>query len=101
LRVTWCSRTSHRHLVVDVAVSHEFGSDQLADVRRNGARRDAQPDRILESRARTKVDSYTGAGYAAINYAFLPCVISTSGRVGVQRLSGRPHWRTNWKEGLK
>jgi len=70
----------HRHLVIDVAVNHDFGGDHLADVSRNGALRDAQPGRILESTARTKVDRYR-AGYAAINYAFLPCVISTSGRL--------------------
>jgi hypothetical protein len=46
----------HRHLVLDVAVNHEFGGDHLADVSRNGALRDAQPSRILESTARTKVD---------------------------------------------
>jgi len=70
----------HRHLVLDVAVNHEFGGDHLADVSRNGALRDAQPSRILESTARTKVDRYR-AGYAALKYAFLPCVISTSGRL--------------------
>ena len=32
------------------------------------------------STARTKVDRYR-AGYAALKYAFLPCVISTSGRL--------------------
>jgi hypothetical protein len=68
----------HRHLVLDVAVNHEFGGDHLADVSRNGALRDAQPSRILESTARTKVDRYR-AGYAALKYAFLTCVISTSG----------------------
>jgi len=67
-------------LVIDVAVNHEFGGDHLADVCRNGALRDAQPGRILESTTRTKVDCYR-AGYAAIKYAFLPCVISTSGRL--------------------
>ena len=70
----------HRHLILDVAVNHEFGGDHLADVSRNGALRDAQPSRILESTARTKVDRYR-AGYAALKYAFLPCVISTSGRL--------------------
>ena len=70
----------HRHLVLDVAVNHEFGGDNLADVSRNGALRDAQPARILENTARTKVARYR-AGYAEIRYAFLPCVISTSGRL--------------------
>ena len=53
----------HRHLVLDVAVNHEFGGDNLADVSRNGALRDAQPDRILENTARTKVARYR-PGYA-------------------------------------
>ena len=70
----------HRHLVLDVAVNHEFGGDNLADVSRNGALRDAQPARILENTARTKVARYR-AGYAAIRHAFLPCVLSTSGRL--------------------
>ena len=69
-----------RHLIIDVAVNHEFGGDHLADVSRNGALRDAQPSRILERTARTKVDRYR-AGYAALQHAFLPCVISTSGRL--------------------
>jgi len=45
----------HRHLVLDVTVNHEFGGNNLADVSRNGALRDAQPDRLLENTARTKV----------------------------------------------
>ena len=69
-----------RHLILDVTVNHEFGGDHLADVSRNGALRDAQPTRILERTARTKVDRYR-AGYATLKYAFLPCVISTSGRL--------------------
>jgi len=68
----------HRHLVLDVAVNHEIGGDHLADVSQNGALRDSQQSRILESTARTKVDSYR-AGYAAIKYAFLPCVIPPAG----------------------
>jgi len=74
----------HRHLIIDVAINHEFGGDHLADVSRNGALRDAQLGRILESTTRTNVDRYR-AGYAAfkrhIRPAFLPCVISTSGRL--------------------
>ena len=67
-------------MVLDVAVNHEFGGDDLADVSRNGALRDAQPDRILENTARTKVARYR-AGYSALKYAFLPCVISGGGRL--------------------
>jgi len=52
--------------------------------RRINVNRDMQPiidqRRILERTARTKVDRYR-AGYAALKYAFLPCVISTSGRL--------------------
>jgi len=70
----------HRHLILDVAVNHEFGGDHLADVSRNGALRDAQPSRILESTARAKVDRYM-AGYADLKYVLLPCVISASGRL--------------------
>ena len=69
-----------RHLIIDVAVNHEFGGDHLADVSRNGALRDAQPSRLLERTARTKIDRYR-AGYAALQHAFMPCVISTSGRL--------------------
>jgi len=35
---------------------------------------------ILERTDRTKVDRYR-AGYATLKYAFLPCVVSTSGRL--------------------
>ena len=45
----------HRPLVLDVSINREFGGDHLANVSRNGAPKDAQPDRILESTARTKV----------------------------------------------
>jgi len=44
---------------------HEFGGDNLADVSRNGALRDAQPDRILENTARSKVARYR-PGYAEL-----------------------------------
>ena len=45
----------------------------LADVSRNGALCDAQPDCILETTARTKVARYR-TGYAEIKYAFLKVV---------------------------
>jgi len=48
---------------------------------RNGALRDAQPARILENTARTKVARYR-AGYAELRHAFLPCVISTAATGG-------------------
>ena len=34
----------HRHLVLDVAVNHEFGGDHLAEVSRNASRRAAKQD---------------------------------------------------------
>ena len=49
----------------------------------NGKLRHAQPDKLLEAAARTKVHRYREA-YATrsgITYAFLPCVMSTSGRI--------------------
>ena len=55
----------------------------MADVSLNGALRRAQPAKLLEAAARTKVHRYRAA-YATrpgVTYAFLPCVISTSGRI--------------------
>ena len=66
--------------------------NHLADVSRNGALRDAQPSRILESTARTKVDR-PQAGYATLKYAFLPCVIPTSGRLHGEFLRPPLHHR--------
>ena len=45
--------------------------------------RHAQPDKLLESAARTKVHRYREAyaTRAGVTYAFLPCVMSTSGRI--------------------
>ena len=62
---------------------HEFGGNHLADVSLNGALRHAQPDKLLEAAARTKVHRYREAFATrpGVTYAFLPCVISTSGRI--------------------
>ena len=71
------------NLIIDVALIHEFGGNHMADVSLNGALRHAQPDKLLEAAARTKVNRYREA-YATrpgVTYAFLPCVISTSGRI--------------------
>ena len=49
----------------------------------NGTLRHAQPDKLLEAAARTKVRRYREA-YATrpgVTYAFLPCVMRTSGRI--------------------
>ena len=55
----------------------------MADVNLNGTLRHAQADKLLEAAARTKVRRYREA-YATrpgVSYAFLPCVMSTSGRI--------------------
>jgi hypothetical protein len=52
-------------------------------VSRNGELRDADPDRLLEASARRKVGRYREA-YATrlgVTYAFLPCILATSGRL--------------------
>ena len=55
----------------------------MADVSLNGALRHAQPDKLLESTARTRVRRYREACTTrpGVTYAFLPCVMSTSGRI--------------------
>ena len=71
------------NLIIDVSLIHEFGGNHMADVSLNGALRHAQPDKLLDAAARTKVNRYREA-YATrsgVSYAFLPCVISTSGRI--------------------
>ena len=55
----------------------------MADVTRNGALRAADPAKLLEATARTKIGRYRD-GYATRTgdtYACLPCVMSTSGRM--------------------
>ena len=55
----------------------------MADVSRNGELRHTDPAKLLEAAARTKVRRYREA-YASrpgVTYAFLPCVMSTSGRI--------------------
>jgi len=76
----------HRHLIIEVALNHEFGGNHKADVSRNGALRAADPAKLLEATARTKIGepSRYREGYATRagdTYAFLPCVMSTSGRM--------------------
>ena len=55
----------------------------MVDVSLNGKLRHDQPDKLLESAARTKVHRYREAyaTRAGVTYAFLPCVMSTSGRI--------------------
>ena len=71
------------NLIIDVALIHEFGGNHMVDVSLNGKLRHAQPDKLLESAARTKVHRYREAyaTRAGVTYAFLPCVMSTSGRI--------------------
>ena len=49
------------NLIIDVALIHELGGNHMADVSLNGALRHAQPDKLLESTARTKVHRYREA----------------------------------------
>ena len=51
----------HRHLIIDVALNHEFGNNHMADVTRNGALRAADPAKLLEATARTKIGRYREA----------------------------------------
>ena len=72
-----------RHLVIDIACTHEFCGNIRTDVTRNGQLRDSDVNKLLETTARTKVARYREA-YAnrpGTTYAFLPCVMSTSGRI--------------------
>ena len=73
----------NRHLVIDIACTHEFCGNHLRDVSRNGQLRDPGVNKLLETTACTKVALYREA-YASqqgTTYAFLPCVMSTSGRI--------------------
>ena len=72
-----------RHVIVDVACTHEFCGNHFTDVGRNGQLLDPDVNKLLETAARTKVARYRD-GYAhrpGTTYAFLPCVMSTSGRI--------------------
>jgi hypothetical protein len=69
------------HLVIDVALVHDFSGDCWRDVSRNGQLRYADPDMLLNNAADVKVRKYREA-YAAPDrlLAFLPTIMSTSGR---------------------
>ena len=88
-----------RHLVIDIACTHEFCGNFRRDVTRNGQLRDSDVNKLLETTARTKVERYREA-YANLpgtTYAFLPCVMSTSGRIHgefLRLLYILPHRRT-------
>ena len=51
----------HRHLIIDVALNHEFGGNHMADVTRNGALRAADPAKLLEATDRTKIGAVARA----------------------------------------
>ena len=59
----------------------------MVDVSRNGQLRDTDPYRTLENMARRKVRKYRQA-YASrqVPFAFIPCIVSTSGRIHAEFL---------------
>jgi hypothetical protein len=72
-----------RHLVIDIACTHELCGNIRTDVTRNGQLCDSDVNKLLETTARTKAALYREA-YANLlgtTYAFLPCVMSTSGQI--------------------
>ena len=66
------------HLVIDVALVHDFSGDCWRDVSRNGQLRYADPDMLLNNAADAKVRKYREA-YAEPDrlLAFLPALIDT------------------------
>ena len=72
---------SLRGVAVDVSTVHDFhGSADNPSL--NGTLRHQDLDLALSQRARAKVDKYR-EGYAAqgLRHAFLPAIVSTSGRI--------------------
>ena len=70
-----------RGVAVDVSTVHDFhGSTDKPSL--NGTVRHQDLDLALSQRARAKVDKYR-EGYAAqgLRHAFLPAIVSTSGRI--------------------
>ena len=70
-----------RGLCVDVSRVHDFHGN-AANQSLNGTLRHADINQVLSHRAQEKIDKYR-AGYAALDVrrAFLPAVVSTSGRI--------------------
>ena len=74
-------------LVVDVSIIHEFHGDVLQDVRRNGTlcHPDPSSPALLDSKAKQKVlayrDDYRRPDRSDRPKAFLPAIITTSGRI--------------------
>jgi hypothetical protein len=50
-----------RHLVIDIACIHEFGSNHRRDIGSNGQLCDHDVNKLLETTARTKVARYREA----------------------------------------
>ena len=85
-------------MMVDVAYIHESCGNHLADVSRDGQLRDPDVKSSSRTRARTKVARYRNAyaNRSGTTYAFLPCVMSTSGRIHgefLRLLYIFAHWR--------
>ena len=70
-----------RGLCIDVSRVHDFHGN-AANPSLNGTLRHADINHVLSHRAQEKIDKYR-AGYAALDMrrAFLPAVVSTSGRI--------------------
>ena len=70
-----------RGLCIDVSRVHDFHGN-AANPSLNGTLRHADINHVLSHRAQEKIDKYR-AGYAALDVrkAFLPAVVSTSGRI--------------------
>ena len=70
-----------RGLCIDVSRVHDFHGN-AANPSQNGTLRHADINHVLSQRAQEKIDKYR-AGYAAqdMRRAFLPAVVSTSGRI--------------------
>ena len=70
-----------RGLCIDVSRGHDFHGN-AANPSQNGTLRHADINHVLSHRAQEKIDKYR-AGYAAtdVRKAFLPAVVSTSGRI--------------------
>ena len=60
------------HLVIDVALVHDFSGDCWRDVNRNGQLRDADPDMLLNNAADVEVRRYLET-YAAPDRLFVQC----------------------------
>ena len=66
-----------RHLVIDIACTHEFGGNHLRDVGHNGQMRDPDANKLLETTACTKVARYREA-YAYRQGTTLPLATTLS-----------------------